>query len=377
MRQRLNNLFGSRSKPDSISLPWQSVRHQPVYYENKHRVRIGRDVLHSQFLRLEELSETIDVCTLSDALLKYRSDNLLNVIVPQFAAVIYDIIGNLRVMSMYFPIVEHLSAVEGQQFHRSVQELTQNPNFGLRIWNAYGGEITGAAPPSMAYLVAGHIVEIFFYRPDLRERFFSTSRYFDLYMDVTSYHQAGGVAGGCYDPATGSIKLVASRLFEGFYGEAPGVAPFIHEFGHMLDAFDIRTATMGFGTGLLPGMRETDGELFSAEARTLFLQGKRLELERYEKAREERPGEQDIPVGHPYVFTNDGEFIAGYLEMFFRNPHYFYQLNPTLFKGFVVLFNQDPRNYWKEDFDYYIRQNRDVYLLHRRDIGRPGLRSFA
>ena len=66
------------------------------------------------------------------------------------------------------------------------------------------------------------------------------------------------------------------------------------------------------------------------------------------------------------MFQNNSEFIAGYLEMFFRNPHYFAAQNPALFDGFSRLFRQDPRQYWEADFPFYIQQNRSFYQSGQR-----------
>ena len=75
----------------------------------------------------------------------------------------------------------------------------------------------------------------------------------------------------------------------------------------------------------------------------------------------------------PYVFQNDTEFIAGYFEMFFRNPHYFAEMNSDLYQGFALLFRQDPRSAWEQDFPFYIQQNRDFYLKSGKQPGLPGL----
>src|SRR6185503_2622015 len=101
----------------------------------------------------------------------------------------------------------------------------------------------------------------------------------------------------------------------GFYGATPGVAPFLHEFGHMLDFFDAGTGRMGRSEGLLPGLSPADGVIYTPLARQLFLRGKRLELERYLHRSRSRDAGDRLPIGHPYVFQNDTEFIAGYFEM--------------------------------------------------------------
>ena len=124
---------------------------------------------------------------------------------------------------------------------------------------------------------------------------------------------------------------------------------------------------MGRSEGLLPGLSPRDGSLFNPRARTLFINGKRLELERY-LARYQGSSNSSsmLPIGHPYVFQNDGEFIAGYFEMFFRNPNYFASQNSDLYTAFVELFGYDPRNAWKQDFPFYIDQNRTFYLSGQR-----------
>jgi Mlc titration factor MtfA (ptsG expression regulator) len=154
-----------------------------------------------------------------------------------------------------------------------------------------------------------------------------------LYTTPEAFKREGGQSGGNYDADKGCIQLALSQLYEGFYDKTPGVAPFLHEFGHMLDHFDSR--------GVLPGMHPDDGDIYTPEAREAFLKGKQLELERYLRLHERGYTQGDpLPIGHPYVFQNDGEFVAGYFEMFFRNPHYFADLNNDLYQGFALLFRQ-------------------------------------
>jgi hypothetical protein len=362
-----------------LELEWQAVSHLPTNYVNRDSFRVGDSVLRQSQITVNGMFHTVGVHHFTDALRSYGSGHPLNRgIIPQFAALAYDVTHNPQVMTLYFPLTTFLD--EGQQrvFAETTEALIHDQNFGLRVWTTNHRDISDSAPPSISYLIAGQIVEIFFFRPDLRAKLFSTPRYFNIYMNHQAYLEGGGVSGGCYDPKSGSIKLVASRLYEGFYGRTPGVAPFIHEFGHMLDHIDLNRGLANGARGLLPGMRDEDSELFSPEAKMLFVEGKKLELERYEQGRLKRPDDvTKIPIGHPYVFQNDGEFIAGYLEMFFRNPNYFHQQNSTLYEGFVKLFHQDPRTYWADDFDYYIKQNQAVYLEHRQGIHPSGLQVFS
>jgi hypothetical protein len=147
----------------------------------------------------------------------------------------------------------------------------------------------------------------------------------------------------------------------------------------MLDFFDAGSGAMGRSAGLLPGLSPSDGAIYTPAARRLFLKGKRLELQRYLRHHAHPSIYQDSaargeppPIGHPYVFQNDTEFIAGYLEMFFRNPHAFAEQNPDLYEGFMELFRQDPRRAWAADFPFYVDQNRKFYASGQRAWA-PGL----
>jgi Mlc titration factor MtfA (ptsG expression regulator) len=183
-----------------------------------------------------------------------------------------------------------------------------------------------------------------------------------LYFTQKDFIRDGGAAGGNFSLEKGGIQLVLSRLFEGYNGKTPGVAPFLHEFGHLLDHFDAAQGRLSNSHGTLPGMRPDEGTIYSPKARELFMKGKALEMERYAYLQErDYSDDTPLPIGHPYVFQNNTEFIAGYFEMFFRNPHYFAEQNPDLYDSFVLTFGQDPRKVWIEDFPFYIQQNQGFY----------------
>ncbi len=306
-----------------------------------------------------------DEVTFADPVFSVRGDDLLaagsrrdiltaRTCQPQLAAYLFALTRQPRLMNHYFPITHALNPHDEADFHKLIIRVVQNPNFGIQLIGAERRDLTEHIPPDTGYLVAGHIAEIFIYRQDLLDEFLSKRRGFLLYATPQAFKDDGGVAGGCYNPQRDAIQLVLSRLYEGFNAPTPGVAPFIHEFGHMLDH-------ASGGRGLIPGMDEQI---------ELWQRGKRLELERSEALR--LHGKSDAPpIGHPYVFQNNGEFIAGYLEMFFRNPHYFAAQNPDLYQAFAQCLKQDPRRYWREDFPYYVRQNRDYYTRQRPP--KPGI----
>jgi len=282
---------------------------------------------------------------------------------PQLAALVFVASGNPRALDWYFPITNMLDDAEISSFYQFIQGIIQHQGLDLRLFGDKRGDLTTRAKADIPYIVGGHLAEIFFYRRDILERFLTTPRHIWLYATPRAFAQDGGLAGGDYNPSTESVQLVLSRLYEGFSGETPGVAPFLHEFGHMLDYFEADSGKMGGSEGLLPGLSPQDGAIFTPRARELFIKGKQLELERYLKRYNNNYSIEDpLPIGHPYVFQNDTEFAAGYLEMFFRNPNYFAKQNSTLYNAYVELFQQDPSHAWKQDFQFYVNENRKFYL---------------
>lgn len=279
---------------------------------------------------------------------------------PQTPALEFMITGDPQKLNRYFPIVNILSTLELHAFHNLILSIAEFPNFNIKLIGAKRKDLSHLMPSAVRHLVAGQIAEVFFFRQDLLNRFFQTPRHFLIYTTPEAYHEDGGVFGGCYNPSRECIQIVMSRLFEGYNDEKPGVCPFLHEFGHMLDHFDAGKGKIGRADGLYPGLSASDGDVFNSRARELFLAGKRLELTRYQ-ARHTGDSSQPMPIGHPYVFKNDGEFLAGYLEMFFRNPHYFAEQNAELFEAYQELFGYDPRKAWQDDFPHYINANRSYY----------------
>lgn len=293
---------------------------------------------------------------------------------PQLAALIFSATGQPRALDWYFPITHMLAPEDLGRFDQLREDIAAHPAFGLKLVAESRAEVTALMPAEMRHLVAGHLAEIFYYRRDLLERFWSAPRCFLLYTTPQAFKEDGGEAGGSFHAERECVQLVVSRLFEGYGGDTPGVAPFLHEFGHMLDFFDAGAGRMSrSSSGLLPGLRPGDGEVYRPRARALFVKGKRLERDRY-MARYlglANPGDP-FPVGHPYVFQNDTEFIAGYFEMFFRNPHYFAGSNPDLFNAFVELFGYDTRPAWPRDFPFYVDENRKFYRSGERPW-KPGV----
>lgn len=301
---------------------------------------------------------------LSEAAKRYaRLTN--NAAVPQLAALVFDVTGDLRALDFYLPITRlfYNNEQERLNFYAAIRYISGNPNLNLRVYAEHRADITTSAPPAIRYLVAGQLAEVFYYRQDILNQFLLAPRNFLLYTTRAAFDQDGGLAGGDYNFGREAIQLEISRLFEGYFGRTPGVCPFLHELGHMLDHFDAGTGRMGICEGMLPGMAPSDGPVYIPEARRFFAEGKYIEQQRYLAYQNRQAGPNDpLPIGHPYVFQTNGEFIAGYLEMFFRNPNYFARQNQVLYQGFATLLQQDPRGYWPEDFLFYVNENRKFYL---------------
>jgi len=323
---------------------------KPISLDGGHS-SIPIDALVNHVLRLEEL--TFNSCH------------------PQLAYLVFAVTHRPSYMETYFPLVKHLNKDERHRFHETVSKVMLNPGFDVQLlrknfeFNTYLN--VTQLMPAIGYLVGGQIVEMFFYRQDILDALLQGTMRIWLYTEPEAFKDAGGVAGGCYNPQHGCVQLVVNRLFEGFHQPTPGAAPFIHEFGHLLDYFDAgkgQAATSS--SGFMPGLRQSDGAIYTPDAREAFMVGKRLEMERYDRQVANPDGSDPLPIGHPYVFQSNSEFIAGYLEMFFRNPHYFAAQNRDLYDGFARYFGQDPRQYWEADFPYYVNQNRGFYQSGQR-----------
>jgi len=355
-----------------MNINFKSTQNKPIRIASSH-VEIGSQrVGIDESLNLDAPLGTVSSRSLAQAMDKFvqLTGGHCN---PQFAALVFDATAQFRALDWYFPITKILDASEWDNFYDLVRRIATHPNFDIQLIGENRSSLNHEMPSSVRHLVAGQLAEVFFHKQNILDRFLFTPRHFQLYVTPRAFEQDGGVSGGDYNPSNESMQLVLSRLFEGFNGETAGVCPFLHELGHMLDHFDVSSGRMGLVEGLLPGASPRDGEAFNPAARKKFIAGKSLELKRYLALYDGKFKEGDtLPIGHPYVFQNDGEFIAGYLEMFFRNPNYFAENNPDLYSAFVELLGYDTRGAWKQDFPHYVNQNRTFYLSGKKP-GKPGL----
>ena len=181
----------------------------------------------------------------------------------QLAALLFDATGDPWSLAHYFPAVMVLADVERAALFGQIAATAHHPHLDLRLIGEGRKDLTGQLPASARWIVAGHLVEVLGQRPDILAAFLGAPRHLRLYTSARAFADDGGIAGGDYDPTRERIQLGLERVFEGFGGARPGVAPFLHELGHMLDAYDVESGTMARGRGLLPGLDPRDGALFT------------------------------------------------------------------------------------------------------------------
>jgi hypothetical protein len=315
----------------------------------------------------------------------------------QLAMMVFVATRRVYALNTYFPITKILDKNEQKDFYQLAAKIMRQPSFKVSHirWitkrpggimdaeNAWGKKkekptlmVDDHSPrvAETAFFIACHIAEIFFYQRPILDQLLKAAFEIRIATSPEAFEKDGGVAGGNFRADRGCIQILIPRFFEGFNGKTPGVAPFLHEFGHLLDHFDVKERRLTESYGTLPGMRPGEGQTYNPQAQNLFLKGKQLEWQRYMHLLQKEDGYQEgdpMPIGHPYVFQNNGEFIAGYFEMFFRNPHYFAEQNHDLFESFVLTFGYDPRKVWDKDFPFYIEQNQTFYREHKPP--QPGL----
>ncbi len=266
------------------------------------------------------------------------------------AAAIFDCTHELDALGHFLPLITILDTPQRQTFMTRLNALLHDSR--LRITTAPHASVRNL-PLSARALIAGQMVMCFFYRGDIIESILNTNPAFVLFHTRSEYERNGGVGGGCYDPRAHQIQLQVSRLYEGFFADIPEVCPLLHEFGHMLDGTSMRQMAYAECRGELP--------LLSATQRTAFAQAKASEYAHYMAHYHGRATSTHHPLGHPYVFQTDGEFLAGYWELFWRNPHTMAQVCPQLFAVWSEYTQCDPRQALTRDYLGYVNGNRAFY----------------
>ena len=259
----------------------------------------------------------------------------------------------LQTLQYFFPIITQLRGQRRQRWlHWYAQLLIHTP-----VDIAFIRNDRHPAPLALRCMVVGQLVSCFVDRPDVLAAFVTTAPSFWLCADERSYQRVGGIGGGCYVDTEHRILLIADRLFEGYRAAIPGVCPLLHELGHMLDGTNRRLRAEVFCRGDFP--------LMTRAHQSAWRRAKRDEVQQYEQYRTNSAIIGRAPLGHPYVFQTDGEFLAGYWEMFWRNPNAFARTAPELYLALTQYVNHDPRAY-TTDYRGYVEGNAAFYARGER-----------
>ncbi|NPV56571.1 MAG: hypothetical protein HPY76_07880, partial [Anaerolineae bacterium] len=277
-----------------MSTSFRSLRHQPVTLspggvsiggvplndDGAIRLPGSRQALNGRHLRLTA---------------KHFSTLLPGGHPPQLSLLAFNLTDDPQTLEHYFPLAQSMPANIKTDFYRTLTHLAETQTLVVTLTGSAKRDRTPALPAGIRHLLAGMILEPLFFRPDLLERFFQHPKLFRFYTSAQALREDGGVSGGCYQPRKRIMQLALSRLWEGCDQPQVGTSPFLHEFGHMLDAFDERSGLLGSLDGFLPGMDEP--------ARKAFNEGKAIELARYQECQHQaQPDRSRQPLGHPYVF---------------------------------------------------------------------------
>ena len=272
------------------------------------------------------------------------------------AGLVFDTSAELETLGHFLPLIPQLEQTQRHQFRTKLNALLADHRLQIMLLR---GRTTIPATLSMRALIAGQLLLCFWCRPDILEAVVASHPQFHLFVDATSYDRAGGVGGGCYSPSDHRIMLQIERLYEGFFTTIPNVCPLLHEMGHLLDGTAMRIQKTAVCRGELPGMTSAELADFGA--------GKHAEYHCYQAWYHQRPPlDGQMPLGHPYVFQTDGEFLAGYWEMFWRNPHRMATTSPQLFVALCGYTRQDPRQFVTTDYLGYVHGNIAFYQSGER-----------
>ena len=316
--------------------------HLPVVLHDSGMV-IGQTIYNTATVRITE-SASIGVSQLVTGWQSIRMRMPL-------AGIVFQVSKELTSLGHFFPLIHTLDDAQRTEFRNRLNALLQSTDITVTYTTQTGLTTT---PLILRVMVLGQMISCFWGRPELIAVLQRTKPRIALFADHQLYERAGGVGGGCYLLHEHCIMLEANRLFEGFYTPTPNVSPFLHEFGHMLDGTHMRINQLPHCVGRLPFMQDRD--------LSFWQKAKYREVQCYTAWYHQRPpADGQMPLGHPYVFQNDGEFLAGHWEMFWRNPHAMAQQTPHLFNAFMFYVNQDPRTSLTHDYMGYVEGNRAFY----------------
>lgn len=269
---------------------------------------------------------------------------------PPLSVVLIEHSPDLRFMATITPLITAIQGPARQAFLALLNQIGHDPRLQVHIY----GKATDVAPPTFLRLVVAlQLASCFWLRPDIIATVLNTHPQVEWSVDRAHYAQSGGIGGGCYVPGRHTIMLESSRSCEGFRTPTPSVSPLLHEMGHLLDATAQRLHGWRTPRGELPGMTTTQ--------RTAWYHAKQHEVARYRRWCAQPDRVTDVPFGHPYVFQNDGEFVAGYWELFWRSPALMRTHAPLMYHVLCEYVQFDACRAQPVDYTGYFHDNQQTY----------------
>jgi len=260
----------------------------------------------------------------------------------------------LQILHHFVPLLAQLHGPPRQQFLMLLNQVGNDTRLRIHLHR----DNAERAPAQWLRLsVTLQLTSCFWARPDILADVLHQQPTFDFFTAQADYQRAGGVGGGCYVPERHAIMLVTDRLCEGYRTPIPSVSPLLHELGHLLDGTCMRQNGWQSPRGELPSMTWAQ--------RQAWYRAKRHEVTTYQDWQAHHDA-TNIPFGHPYVFQTDGEFLAGYWELFWRSPRLLQQHAPDLYAVFFDYVQFDVQRNQPADYTGYHTANQRCYAQGER-----------
>lgn len=159
-------LVSSTAQPSAITLDIKQYAHLMIQ-PHQRRVQLGNLWLNmAGQLDFGHPVGQVSVAALTEAAGFY--DRLTcGTCIPQLAALLFHVAGQAYAMNHYFPLTSVLKDDEIERFYQMIQTLLHHSGLDVRLMSERRVDITPQLPVEVAYLVAGQLAEIFFYREDI------------------------------------------------------------------------------------------------------------------------------------------------------------------------------------------------------------------
>jgi len=216
----------------------------------------------------------------------------------------------------YFPFYNALNDKKKVIFEKRVQKFIDLKQFIPR-----GGikEVT----PEMKAMIAGSAIQLTFGYPNVYFRHFKRILIYpdNYYSTITRKYHKGEVN------VRGIIVLSWKEFYAGFYNPSDGVNLGLHEMAHALRLINI--------------IANKEYNFYDKRIMKRFDTEAKIEMEKI------RNSIQGSSIFRDYSITNNEEFFAVAIELFFEKACTFKEYNPKLYKLLVIILKVDPESICK------------------------------